>query len=94
MIIPIFLFQNREPDRCPECGRLEDVKVLCRHCKYEYPESESKWTDWAVPLGSILGFIWLMFTVMFWTLESRSTTFVDMVVGQFEFVRDLLGRIW
>lgn len=39
VITPIII--HEEIDTCPNCGKEEDVAVICRHCKKEYPDNHN-----------------------------------------------------
>ena len=83
-----------EPSLCPECGKPEDIKQVCRHCGHEYRDEDS--SGWCVPLV-ILGMIavvWLSFTLGFWLLEQDfdKPTLLDVLNAQGAFFRGL--RIW
>lgn len=48
------------PPSCPECNKAEDIKQVCRHCEYEYPESGSDgkfeaWIALACLIGAVIG---------------------------------------
>lgn len=40
-IITPILVRPPEPERCPNCERLEDIAQICKHCKFEYPEEDN-----------------------------------------------------
>ncbi len=36
---------NSKPTECPNCHKPEDVKQVCKHCEYIYPEENTTWWD-------------------------------------------------
>lgn len=71
IIIPI---DTSEPDTCPKCGKEEDIKQVCGHCGYVYPEDDES-SNWWVPIAVII-FIILVFWVL-WTLVQWFGGFED-----------------
>ena len=70
MIIPIFISSApQEPDRCPQCKKIEDTSVVCNHCGYKYPEEEETPWGWKksllVTLAVVIGF-WAFVTIVVW----------------------------
>jgi hypothetical protein len=53
-IVPIFIPMNNQPDKCPKCNKDEEIKEVCAHCGYEYPEKKS---------STILAIILLLFAI-------------------------------
>ncbi len=58
VIIPI----HTEPDRCPSCKHLEDIKTTCNHCGYEYIEDDEELSakDTILMILFILGCVMLI----------------------------------
>ena len=54
IIMPPISDKSRE--RCPECGKDEDIKRVCSHCGWEYKDLEFPPLPWYHPvIGAILG---------------------------------------
>ena len=91
-IIPIII--PIHSSRCPECGKPEDIKQVCKHCGHEYRDEESSgwWVLWLI-LGTIAT-LWLLFTVGDWLIEQGfgKPTLLDVLKAQGAFFRGL--RIW
>lgn len=87
-----------EPDRCPKCGKEEDIKQVCKHCGYEYEETDNDLSGWSIVFGtlSFIGIgIWLAITIYVWIAESGASnpsTLIDVLVSQYDFVSRL--RVW
>ncbi len=95
MITPIIIpMRSSEPSRCPECGKPEDIKQVCRHCGHEYSEEgvSGWWVLWLI-LGTVAA-LWLLSTVVYWLLEQgfSNPTLLEVLKEQGEFFRGL--RIW
>lgn len=83
--------------RCPECGKPEDTKTVCKHCGHEYLE-EGMGLGWGIfwtVAGIALG-LWLLFTVMFWVGEQcdggKRSFLLEVLRWQWEFVSRM--RVW
>lgn len=49
----IVTIYDHEPIRCPECGKIENKIMICKHCKHEYEdedEDNTKWYEWIIPI--------------------------------------------
>lgn len=86
---------TREPERCPNCHKEEDVKEVCKHCDFEYPSEESlSWQDICMGLLFVFMFFWLIGTLLCWFANSsmHDSTLLDILKGQWEWLTNL--RIW
>lgn len=99
-MIPIFIHsQKREPDRCPECHKEEDVKVVCAHCGYEYPEEDSSWSQWVAWLTITIVTLTIMCLFIGWATHCEvhpeyKGTFIDYLGETWKSIASLLKRIW
>lgn len=79
-------------ERCPECGKEEDLKTVCRHCGHEYEDDEPiGFLGWVIGI-SILGLIvWFILTMIFWFVGSLvdGDTLLDVLKSQWEFISNL-----
>jgi hypothetical protein len=90
---------DKDPDVCPQCGKEEDIKAVCKHCGYEYPDEEdsgSSFPEWLIIPIALVG-AWLVLTVGFWVLENAgeygsAPTFVEVLKSQWAVITQL--RIW
>lgn len=92
IIMPIFIPTNTEPDRCPKCHKVEDIKRVCRNCGHEYiSEPMGVWPALLVGLG-VLMFLFLLFGLFWWLMDSASSwsdhrplfqVYADMVMWVF-----------
>lgn len=54
-----------QPARCPHCLMAEDTKTLCRHCGYEYPETDDNfnkiaaWCGLLALIAAVIGGVYL-----------------------------------
>lgn len=70
--IPIIIPRNNEPDRCPSCHGIEDVKITCKHCGHEYQESDDTgMASFLVFTLIAIFFIWFVFTMLMWLSPSN-----------------------
>jgi hypothetical protein len=88
IIIPIV--HNNEPDRCPSCGELEDIKQVCKHCGHEYIEEENTpvFTIVTLIILLIIG-IYILCTICEWFVWADQKSLLDVVVGHWEFIKSL-----
>ena len=64
-MIPIFIpvrTSQPEPKKCPQCDKPEDIKKVCRHCSYEYKETDS--FDMVYVMVATISFIALLTYMM------------------------------
>lgn len=68
IIIPM---QQPQPSRCPNCDRLEDVKLVCRHCGHEYKEDDKPMGWWQIAIATlvVVVMVWLMISTIVWTVK-------------------------
>lgn len=89
-ITPIII--NTEPDKCPSCGKNEDVKIVCKHCGFEYEETKNTWRETLSIVVFCAVAVWLFFTLMAWF--ATRDTLVEILVSQFEWITKLFKRIY
>lgn len=92
MIIMPMPVGNPEPDRCPKCERIEDIKMVCRKCGYEYPDEPERWyqSNWFFILTLIAAtpiLLWLFFTVLHWLVSE--TSLQSVLKSQWEWFRGI-----
>ena len=69
MITPIIMpvpVSSSDPNTCPDCGVIESIKEVCRHCGHEYI------TDCPHPLiitALVVLTLWALVTVTWWFLD-------------------------
>lgn len=82
------------PARCPSCDNLENKKVICGHCNYEYKE-ESEFSFWECILAIIflLFFVWLVVTITFWFTYSDQMSLTDVLKDEWEFIKNIPSNI-
>lgn len=92
MITPMPIIVNREPDRCPNCNKIEDIKKVCRNCGHEYKDLPLTSTDvfYAATLGAT--FFWVLCTLVFWFIDYKNRPLFEIIKSQVEFISSL--RIW
>lgn len=69
MPMPIFLPSGSSaPDRCPDCGKKESTKKVCRHCGYEYKIESGGNVGWDIfwSMLIIFGCIWFAMVIIYW----------------------------
>jgi len=91
----ILLMHNREPSKCPGCGKPEDIKQVCRHCGREYCEEES--CGCLTPILAILiigAIVWFLFTIGHWLMSQQfdKLTLLEVLKSQAHFIGGL--RLW
>jgi len=89
-ITPIIIHSNSGPPKCPECGKEENIKQICKHCGYEYPEEEIN--GFMTFLGIVL-IIWLILTIAWWIADNSSLgekrSLWEIIKVEFEFITSL-----
>lgn len=76
---------------CPECGKQENIKRVCRHCGHEYRDDDvSGWRMFLFIVG-VFFVLWVFLTVGYWLLEQsyHRLTLLEVLKGQWEFFRGL-----
>jgi hypothetical protein len=82
-----------DSERCPKCNRIENKKIVCAECGYEYNKDGS---DVPVIISGFLVsfiFIWVISTLLAWAFGSDYKTLVGMLKEQWQWFKDLIGRI-
>lgn len=69
-IIPVVI--HKEPERCPKCHRVENIKEVCAECGYEYEQGDQSdsfmsivFTTLAMIVAMAIAF-WFGVTLMRW----------------------------
>jgi hypothetical protein len=88
MRIPI----NTEPSKCPECGKIEDIKKICRHCGYEYKDTKLTTTESIFIILTIIFGSYMLITLLYWTMES--CTLLEILKAQGNWFLELSKRIY
>lgn len=98
IIIPVS--HNSEEDKCPNCGKPEDIKQVCKHCGHEYPEDDEddEGGGWSTFFGVII-FIaviivicWIFLTFIVWI--AGDDTLVNVIKSQYHWFVNLMHRIY
>jgi hypothetical protein len=94
--IPIIVPIDSSPSTCPECGKVEDIKRVCRHCGYEYKDCDpTTFRDW-LGVFVVVVVIWAGITVLIWLLQTGTerypATLVRCFECQWEFIKSL--KVW
>lgn len=57
--MPVFVPIRSKPRLCPDCGKSEDIREICAHCKYEYPNDSDNEPPlllfWILFSGGVVG---------------------------------------
>lgn len=100
VITPIII--HEEIETCPNCGKEEDIAVICRHCKKEYPEEVNssifmtimEVIFWFIIVLLILSLLWtFMVTVMEW-ITSDKMTLIASIKQSVHWWGSLFSRIY
>ena len=69
MTTPIIVPIHSKPATCPECHAPESIKETCRHCGYEY--AESNFTARQIFAGTLIGVAagWLLIASVAWAFD-------------------------
>ena len=74
--VPIII--NNEPDRCPKCHEVENIKEVCCHCGYEYTDEKTAWWKTAIAICAgttiVVIIVWALVIIGQW-LEGSDTLF-------------------
>jgi len=96
MILPVIVPVNTSPTLCPECGRPENKKIVCRHCDYEYVEEPTTRLEISIGVIFLCIIIWLLVTGIYWFVDNGEfgdhQTLFQIIAGQWEWLKTL--RIW
>lgn len=91
---PIPIIVPARAPHCPKCDRVENTKLVCRHCGFEYEDDGGRIWPWLllVLLGAAVG-IWAFVTVVEWIDPYKGNpTLVEVIQAQWAWVRKL--RLW
>lgn len=81
---------HSEPSRCPECRQLENKKVVCAQCGYEYPEEKGSLFLFTVGFIALLvAFLYVTMTLFAWFLEADRTTLFELLKSQWDWVKNM-----
>jgi NADH:ubiquinone oxidoreductase subunit C len=94
VIVPVFI--PVEDDKCPHCGKTENIKQVCRHCGYEYPEDENSFWFNFIATFCVIYLFYSAITVIVWLMnlqfENDHQTLTDVLRWQWNFIHQL--RLW
>lgn len=68
---------DNDNDKCPQCGKTENIKMICENCGYEYPEEESEKSNNGIGCITLIiafaiacyygDWTWLLFFILLFT---------------------------
>ena len=92
MFVPIIIPTQTGIPVCPECGKLENVINVCKHCGHEY--KDKKWSISFTIFFCICVFIGIYLVVMTigWLFKNGigyNISFLEMLLEQWDFIRNL-----
>lgn len=87
----VAIINTPEPETCPNCGKPENIKRVCRHCNYEYLEAKrSFWFRFIFAIEAVLGvafFFWLIVTCFNWLMDG--TPLLEVLKSQWQAVTNI-----
>lgn len=89
IIVPM----RTEPDHCPSCGNVENIKRVCHNCGHEYKDAGGAvWPLVAAIVVAAVAMLWLTFIVLDWLSGPSSWTLRDHLVNHFRWLAS--RRVW
>ena len=87
--VPIFINSSEENERCPKCGKPEEIVEVCKHCGHEYEYEEdigiiAKIISIAILIFVLIFIAWFLLTLLFWLVEGGSLE--EILRGQWEYL--------
>lgn len=87
------------PSRCPHCREIEDIKRVCNHCGHVYMPRKTTvpmlFFAMMILFAAVGVLIWVPLTLFMWAIPIYGhPTLIDVVLGQIQFVIELMHRIW
>ena len=62
---------DSEPDRCPKCNKLEDIKSVCRNCGYEYTCDDESSSNVFIVIAFLVFMVWIVGTMYAWIFTNK-----------------------
>ncbi len=87
MMFPFFIPYNSEETKCPNCGKKENKKEVCKHCGYDYPEGND------VGTATIFFVFFLIVSVLNFFFNTGNNPFSGRTFGEFDLFMFLIGSI-
>ncbi|MFW9872353.1 MAG: hypothetical protein ACFFG0_04565 [Candidatus Thorarchaeota archaeon] len=85
---PIFIPYNSEPERCPQCKKIENKKTICKHCGYEYKvDDDITCGDVVLTIMFLGGIVWIILTIFEWL--SGGTPLLRVFLNQWEWIKSI-----
>lgn len=79
------------PARCPKCDKLEETKLVCAHCGYEYETEDDEppsLRQWMIVLAAIIFAVYLLCTAAYWLKNANYLSLADILREQFEWAKE------
>ena len=90
MISTVGMPINTEEDKCPSCGKEEDVVEVCKHCGYEYKDEPLSFIDRCVIFLIISFAIWFIVVMAHWLLFNfDNNSLFEIIKGQWTWLKAL-----
>jgi hypothetical protein len=83
-----------QESRCPNCNKEEDVKTVCKHCNFEYPEDDTNiFKLVGIILLCVTVCLWFIATIICWlSLNDNNSSLFEILASQWNFIINL--RLW
>jgi len=70
IIIPIT--SEKEPEKCPSCKKIEDIKTVCRNCGYEYTDDDDdEYSSIFMIIAFFIFMVWIAGTMYAWIFTNK-----------------------
>ena len=83
---------STKADKCPNCGKSEDIIETCNHCGYVYKDDDylDAKTKWLIAIIIIVG-IWLIITIISWFLDVGwdNRSLLEIIKDQWTWIKQL-----
>lgn len=94
--VPMPIHHSSDPDRCPNCGKPENIIEVCKHCGHMYEEEPISGKDAFIGLcivvSVILLAIYVTYTIIMWAGDAslgNESHLTDVFREQWEFLKRL-----
>lgn len=92
MGVPIIIHHESDPDRCPKCNNVENIKEVCANCGYEYKNNgASSLLYGIIYIVSVVFAVWFLITLADWLIAGNESL-LETIQGQWKFLKS--RRIW
>lgn len=90
IITPIIIPRQKEKDKCPSCGKDEDIIKVCKYCGHEYKDEPLTFMEGFICVLILIAIIWVIITLILWLfINLNNASLFEIIKWQWDWLTSL-----